>query len=724
MKRHFKAITALVLTVAMVLSMVVITKTDANAVAYSGSSYYMSGPYYQKLLAVTLTGNPRVDIVNIAKSQIGYQEGNNSTQLAGTVIGANNYTEYGRWYSPYVGDSYNHIASQWCGMFVSWCAALAGISSSVILPAQYTENSFAQFRNQGVAYSWATVQAGGYVPEAGDIVYFLSSSGAASGRNVNHVGIVTGFSNYTLYTIEGNTGGGAFTTDGGACADRSYGIADTYVAYICRPNYPQTYSTGVHQVTADSLNVRTAPETGTVIGALTAGERFNCLEVVNNTWGRINYYGQTAYISLNPSYVSRVSYSTAATVITDPTDLVFDNAAMVEWSARGCGDAGALLCQDNIGIFNIEFFATTNTSDPMAYLLFTDTASFYVNDYKYVSIVAKTTSSVTDAAMFFCAGSVQNPSTSNMKTWNWINDGEWHEYIIDISTLNLSGYLNCLRFDFFNNYVTTGTLVYMRSLRFMKEVSTPTVSVSSPSIVEGGSMTFTFSGLDTYFNGADCLHPYMAICAEGTKLSDHNPVLWNYVAAEGTKDLKTGFQGTYAGQDLPVGNYKVYLTYNTTGRDTFLPSVYLNSASSVASFSIIESTGCVGTDTGAASVSTVATADVGTTVNTAIAEYAALFSLPTVTITAKDGNAVSGTATLATGMLLNAGGNVYKIVIAGDTNGNGNVEVGDVQNVINHIRTGDVMGAAELDALAAAVGDTNCNILSVTKLLNEILGIS
>jgi hypothetical protein len=213
--------------------MVATTKTDANAVAYSGSSYYMSGPYYQKLLAVTLTGNPRVDIVNIARSQIGYQEGNNSTQLAGTVIGANNYTEYGRWYSPYVGDSYNHISSQWCGMFVSWCAALAGISSSVILPAQYTENSFAQFRNQGVAYSWATVQAGGYVPEAGDIVYFLSSSGAASGRNVNHVGIVTGFSNNTLYTIEGNTGGGAFTTDGGACADRSYGIADIYENKAC-----------------------------------------------------------------------------------------------------------------------------------------------------------------------------------------------------------------------------------------------------------------------------------------------------------------------------------------------------------------------------------------------------------------------------------------------------------------------------------------------------------
>jgi hypothetical protein len=75
-------------------------------------------------------------------------------------------------------------------------------------------------------------------------------------------------------------------------------------------------------------------------------------------------------------------------------------------------------------------------------------------------------------------------------------------------------------------------------------------------------------------------------------------------------------------------------------------------------------------------------------------------------------------------MILNAGGSVYKIVISGDTNGNGNVEVSDVQNVINHIRVGDVMSAAELDALAAAVGDTNCNILSVTKLLNDILGIS
>ena len=98
MKRKLKKATAVLLVLAVTVSLMMIVPSTASALSYGGSASYKSGPYYSKLCAVNLTGNQRTDIVNVAKSQIGYQEGNNSSQLSGTVKGSANYTEYGNWY--------------------------------------------------------------------------------------------------------------------------------------------------------------------------------------------------------------------------------------------------------------------------------------------------------------------------------------------------------------------------------------------------------------------------------------------------------------------------------------------------------------------------------------------------------------------------------------------------------------------------------------------------
>ena len=234
MKRLFACLLCICTVFTLVTAVV---PYDAQAVSYSGSSAYMSGPYYAALSKVRLTGNQRRDIVNVAKSQIGYQEGNNSSQIAGTVQGSNNYTEYGRWYTYHKDDSYNFIDAQWCAMFVSWCAYNAGIPQSIVPCCQYTEDQVRPFKNQGRAHRWSQIQSGAYSPKAGDIVFFLSSSGAASGRTVNHVGIVSGWDGRTLYTIEGNTSSAYFTTNGGCAADKTYDITSTYIAYICEPAY-------------------------------------------------------------------------------------------------------------------------------------------------------------------------------------------------------------------------------------------------------------------------------------------------------------------------------------------------------------------------------------------------------------------------------------------------------------------------------------------------------
>ena len=76
MMKRLKRIIASCLTVAMALSLVI---PSASAVSYNGSSSYQSGKYYKKLTNVQLTGNQREDIINVARSQVGYQESSSSS---------------------------------------------------------------------------------------------------------------------------------------------------------------------------------------------------------------------------------------------------------------------------------------------------------------------------------------------------------------------------------------------------------------------------------------------------------------------------------------------------------------------------------------------------------------------------------------------------------------------------------------------------------------------
>ncbi|MBD5136181.1 MAG: CHAP domain-containing protein [Lachnospiraceae bacterium] len=209
-------------TLSIVLSVILMVSsvTPAFAISYNGSESYKSGKYYTALTKVKLTGNKRTDIVNIAKSQVGYKEGNNSSQLSGTVKGKNDYTEYGRWYG---------MQDMWCAMFVSWCANVAGVKNSVIPKHAKTTTGLQTFKNWGRAYSRSDVAAGKYKPMAGDIIYFKTSRNNAI---TNHVGIVTKYSGSTIYTIEGNSSD--------KVSEKSYSIGDTKIVYICSPNYDGT----------------------------------------------------------------------------------------------------------------------------------------------------------------------------------------------------------------------------------------------------------------------------------------------------------------------------------------------------------------------------------------------------------------------------------------------------------------------------------------------------
>lgn len=139
------------------------------------------------------------DIVSIAAKEIGYKET------------GDNHTKYGVWYGM--------DGAAWCHMFVSWCAAKAGIPSSVIPKTASTDEGMAWFKSRG-----RFKYKGKYIPKRGDLVYFKT------GRS--HVGIVEKVTGSTLHTIEGNA---SLTTD--RVTRRTYPLSEKTITGYGVPEY-------------------------------------------------------------------------------------------------------------------------------------------------------------------------------------------------------------------------------------------------------------------------------------------------------------------------------------------------------------------------------------------------------------------------------------------------------------------------------------------------------
>lgn len=221
-KRLLSGVLALGLSAAVLL--------PVKALDYSGSESYMSGPYYQALKKVELTGDSRVDIVNIALSQVGYRESNSRHQLSGEVKGSGNCTEYGRWYG---------FQAAWCGIFVSWCAATAGVDTDVVPRYGAADAMTNYFRHRDQAYSRREVAAGKYTPEPGDIISFNYGD---SSRSSDHVGIVVGYEDGVIHTVEGNTTYDSNGYTGDRVNYKTYSVHSntSRIVYICHPDYDGT----------------------------------------------------------------------------------------------------------------------------------------------------------------------------------------------------------------------------------------------------------------------------------------------------------------------------------------------------------------------------------------------------------------------------------------------------------------------------------------------------
>ena len=149
-----------------------------------------------------------MNIVDIAKAEVGYQEG------------PNNDSKYGKWYG---------LNNQsWCAMFVSWCFNEAGLLSKVL--AQGKKG----FASCDVGLKWFA-RNNKLIPvgqaQAGDIAFFQFDTDAQP----DHVGIVSSNDGKNLLCYEGNTssgkGGSQANGDGVYLRKRPYSL----VMGVARP---------------------------------------------------------------------------------------------------------------------------------------------------------------------------------------------------------------------------------------------------------------------------------------------------------------------------------------------------------------------------------------------------------------------------------------------------------------------------------------------------------
>ena len=244
MKKKYVRICSLLMSFVMVLtivlSLIVTSVMAVSRLTYNGSDSYMSGSYYKRLTSVTLTGSKRTDIISIANSQIGYCEGNAENDYSGAADGINgNYTEYNYWFHYNVSSDmpFGGEYGPWCATFVSWCAYLAGVPDSIIHRNSSTVSMLEEFEKQNREYTRSEIESGKYTPQRGDIIFFKFTSG--NNNRVNHVGIVSSYSNSTVYLVDGN---GSKNGKQGVW-DKQYSITDTSIQYICSPDYEGTGGT-------------------------------------------------------------------------------------------------------------------------------------------------------------------------------------------------------------------------------------------------------------------------------------------------------------------------------------------------------------------------------------------------------------------------------------------------------------------------------------------------
>ena len=169
----------------------------------------------------TNTGNQAVDIAQVALTQLGYAET------------GDNYTKYNVWFYG------SNQSAPWCAIFISWCAAQAGVPESIVArnarASGFSVSNMRLNRYGAPAYAFGDKAA-----QCGDIAYIDNSGNEVS----NHVGLVYKADSEYIYTVEGNCGDKVITRKYSTRTGR-IGSSKVKIVFFARPDYANDEGPGV-----------------------------------------------------------------------------------------------------------------------------------------------------------------------------------------------------------------------------------------------------------------------------------------------------------------------------------------------------------------------------------------------------------------------------------------------------------------------------------------------
>ncbi len=311
MKRYRKLIALaealLLLLSALPLSVTAVPGPDLTEESEDELPHYGAGVPAVIPPEIAPTSNKQIEaLISVACGEFGY-------------AAQGGWTKYGQWFAP--GLEY----AAWCAMFVSWCAAQAGISTDIIAKQANVDTSF-YAKNATVHYffdPWLNseiqlnLQQYGirctrteYIPQRGDLIYIhWDTEGWYS--TFCHIGIVCGVYNNRVYTVEGNSGTGVVRY-------KFYDLTDPQILAYATPNYlRENYETGYYSVlSASGLNLREAPSSSSAaLKVIPNGAELRISEVDGN-WGRTEYLGYEGWVSI--SYLRYVRPIRAEKIVLPP----------------------------------------------------------------------------------------------------------------------------------------------------------------------------------------------------------------------------------------------------------------------------------------------------------------------------------------------------------------------------------------------------------------------
>ena len=164
---------------------------------------------YEKTVSqVELSGDWREDVLEIAKSQLGYSESKKNYILANDGVTLNGYTRYGDWYGDKYGD--------WSGMFIAFCLNYAGIDEED-MPFDANFERWVYILKEENLYHKAEAH---YTAKVSDLVFFDNDKfdkNKLDKRVADRVGFVSGLTYNEdgeligIKTIEGDLNGSVDT---------------------------------------------------------------------------------------------------------------------------------------------------------------------------------------------------------------------------------------------------------------------------------------------------------------------------------------------------------------------------------------------------------------------------------------------------------------------------------------------------------------------------------